>query len=70
MLDTSVVITNREKEILEHMIDGYSNKAIAYQLGIEPSTVRNHMANMMKKLDALNRTHTVVKAVQLGIIQL
>ncbi len=70
MLYTLVKITDREKEILEHVVGGDSNKVIAYKLGIEPSTVRNHMANMMKKLDALNRTHTVVKAVRLGIIQL
>ncbi len=70
MLDTSVVITNREKEILEHMIDGYSNKAIAYQLGIKERTVKAHMQNMMEKLEAHNRTHVLVKAVRLGVVQI
>lgn len=70
MLDTSVVITDREKEILEHMIDGYSNKVIAHRLGIKERTVKAHMQNMMRKLEANNRTHVLVKAVRLGVVQI
>jgi two-component system, LuxR family, response regulator FixJ len=45
-------LTRREREVLDLLTDGCSNKAIARDLGISPRTVEIHRANMMTKLDA------------------
>lgn len=51
---TDYHLTEREKEILQLLIAGKSNKEIAYLLGISPKTVSVHRSNMMKKLDVHN----------------
>lgn len=47
-------LTDREKEVLNMLIAGKSNKEIAYLLGISPKTVSVHRSNIMKKLDVHN----------------
>lgn len=44
------VLTPREREVLDGLIDGLPNKTIAYDLGISPRTVEIHRANLMTKL--------------------
>jgi len=53
-------LTKREIQILEHIVDGDTNKEIAHKLGISEVTVKNHVWSFMQKLDAKNRTHAVV----------
>lgn len=43
-------LTPREMDVLNGLVDGHSNKAIAYDLGISPRTVEIHRANLMGKL--------------------
>lgn len=43
-------LTPRERDVLNGLVDGQSNKVIAYDLGISPRTVEIHRANLMSKL--------------------
>jgi two-component system nitrate/nitrite response regulator NarL len=54
----------REREILSCLADGNSNKAIARQLGITEATVKVHMKNLLRKIDAVNRTQAALWAVK------
>ena len=53
-------LSKREVQIIEYIIEGDTNKEIAYKLGISEVTVKNHVWGFMQKLDAKNRTHAVV----------
>ena len=61
-------ITERETEILSYVACGYGNKQIAHALRISEQTIKNHMTSIMNKLDASDRTHAVVMAMQHGWI--
>jgi len=61
-------ITERESEVLSYVSRGYGNKQIANVLGISEQTIKNHMTSIMSKLDASDRTHAVVMAMQHGLI--
>jgi DNA-binding NarL/FixJ family response regulator len=63
-------VSTREKEIIKLMSNGLSNKQIAYNLHISTKTVKTHVAHIMKKLKAKNRTEAVVKAIRKGFIDL
>ncbi|QLY32303.1 response regulator transcription factor [Nocardia huaxiensis] len=52
-------LTERETEILELMSQGLSTRIMSSQLYIAESTVKMHIANTMRKLNANNRTHAV-----------
>jgi two-component system, OmpR family, response regulator VanR len=49
-------ITQREKELLKYLIQGYSNQKIAETLFISETTVKNHFVNLFKKMNVKNRT--------------
>lgn len=63
-------LSEREIEVLRLVARGQGNKEIADALGISASTVKNHLNNIMLKLDAGDRTHAVTIALQRGIIEL
>lgn len=48
-------LTSREEEILQLISDGYTNRKIADELVIQCGTVKNHVHNILKKLEATNR---------------
>jgi DNA-binding NarL/FixJ family response regulator len=52
---TSAKLTPREREIATLLGDGHTNKAIALRLGIEPTTVKNHVHNILEKLQVHRR---------------
>ena len=52
-------LSNREREVLDWLSEGSSNKAIARQLEISPRTVEIHRANMMHKLGARHAAEAV-----------
>ncbi len=52
-------LTPREREVLERLIVGHSNKVIAAQLGISPRTVEVHRARVMEKMQASSLSHLV-----------
>lgn len=45
-------LTDREREVLTHLVQGTSNKAMAYELGIAQRTVELHRSNVMSKMGA------------------
>ncbi|NUM75011.1 response regulator transcription factor [candidate division KSB1 bacterium] len=56
---SSVKLTPREVEIINHVAEGLSNKAIAQQLSIQTQTVKNHIHNILDKLQLHNRLQAV-----------
>jgi DNA-binding NarL/FixJ family response regulator len=63
-------LTLREKEVLELMAEGLTNKAIAVHLGISEFTVKFHVNAILNKLGAQSRTEAAIRAVRLGLINL
>ena len=63
---TKCPLTQRETVILSHIASGYINKEIAFMLGISPQTTKNHVSNILRKLDVSDRTRAVVLAMQHG----
>ena len=59
-------LTDREREILDLMAAGWGNQNIAQRLRLAPKTVRNHVSNVIGKLQAADRGEAVVRARQLG----
>jgi len=59
-------LTVRESEILECLLDGHSNKAIANRLEITESTVKIHMKSLLRKIDVQNRTQAAIWAMETG----
>jgi len=62
------LLTPRELEILELMSEGLSNRAIAGRLFLSVNTVRNHVRNMLAKLDAHSKLEAVAIATRRGLI--
>jgi len=54
-------LTRRQKEVIQLIVKGMPNKEIARKLKLSHSTVKVHVADIMRKLDAANRTHAVAK---------
>ena len=61
-------ITGREIEILRWVRDGKSNFEIAAELRISPLTVKNHVQKILRKLNVVNRTQAIGKALELRIL--
>jgi DNA-binding NarL/FixJ family response regulator len=59
-------LTAREREVLHLICGGYSNKEIADLLSLAEGTVKNHVSNLLVKLDARDRTRAALKALQQG----
>lgn len=55
-------ITQREKEILQHMVSGWDAKRIASELNISTLTVRKHIANIYEKLHVNSRAQIIMLA--------
>jgi two-component system NarL family response regulator len=66
---THASLTLREVEVLELVVDGESNKAIARRLEIEVGTVKSHMSAIMAKLGATSRTQAASIAASRGLIE-
>jgi DNA-binding NarL/FixJ family response regulator len=62
-------LTPRQLEILNSMSRGYSNAEIAKVFGINEFTVREHVANIMAKLDASNRAEAVATALRKSLLK-
>jgi DNA-binding NarL/FixJ family response regulator len=64
----SLGISVREREVLELLAAGRSNKEIARQLDVSPNTVKTHVAKLFGKLSARRRTEAILRARELGIL--
>jgi DNA-binding NarL/FixJ family response regulator len=57
-------LSARELEIAQHVAEGYSNKVIGMKLNLSDNTVRNHLANIMQKLNFHNRVQVATLMLQ------
>ena len=61
-------LTEREREVLSLMIEGWNNTQIAGKLTVSPSTVKSHVSNILSKLGVASRTEAVTLALRNRII--
>jgi two-component system response regulator NreC len=69
-LDSYERLTDREREILILVAEGYTNQQIANMLHVSPKTVDGHRGNLMSKLDLHDRTEVVKYALRKRLIDL
>lgn len=62
-----IELTARETEVLACIVQGFPNKLIARTLGMEVSTVKAHVTEVLRALDVTNRTQAVVAVARLGL---
>lgn len=62
-------LSNREREVLQAVAEGFSTKQIAEMLDVSVKTIEAHRANLMKKLDARSAVELTRCAFELGIIE-
>ena len=70
MSDTYDLLTPREREVLQLIAEGKSNKEAAATLFVSPTTIETHRARIMDKLDLHSTADIVLYAVRKGIVQL
>lgn len=63
------LLTRRECEVLQLMTDGQSNRAIGETLYISEKTVKNHVSNILQKMNRKDRTQAVVEAIKNGWVK-
>lgn len=61
-------LTRREREVLQLIVRGRSNKRIAFELGIAEKTVKTHVGHVLAKLGVTDRTQAALLAVREGIV--
>ena len=64
------ILTNREKEIFNLLIQNKSTKEISLKLNISEKTTRNHISNVIQKLGVNSRTQALVELIKLKCIKL
>ncbi len=64
------ILTKREHEVFELLIQNYSTNEIAEKLKISDKTVRNHISNAMQKLGVKGRAGAVIELLRLGELSL
>ncbi|GGY66297.1 DNA-binding response regulator [Cellvibrio zantedeschiae] len=64
----TVYLTDRELQILRLLVGGMSNKEIMHAVFLAEGTVRNHVSNILAKLECRDRTQAVLKALELGLV--
>lgn len=60
------ILTQREKEIFNLLINNHTTKEISKRLSISEKTVRNHISNVMQKLGVVSRSSAVVELLKLN----
>ena len=63
------LLSQREREVLKLIAEGYKNKEIATDLCISLKTVEKHRANLMKKLDLHNAAALTAYAIEQGLVE-
>jgi len=66
--DEEIPLTNREVQVLRHVAMGLSNREIGSSLDISIETVKEHVQNILRKLEAGDRTEAAVWAVKKGLV--
>jgi DNA-binding NarL/FixJ family response regulator len=60
-------LTSRERDVLDALTAGASTSQIAERPGVSDETVRNHISNVLTKLEVVHRTQAVLKARAAGL---
>ncbi|HSH78297.1 MAG TPA: response regulator transcription factor [Herpetosiphonaceae bacterium] len=60
-------LTDREREILGLIAQGYDNAEIVRRLVVSPKTVRNHISNIFSKLQVADRAEAIARAHEAGL---
>ena len=60
-------LSKREREVLDGLLSGHSNKQIADRVGLSEVTIKYHLKSLRSKLGARNRTHAALRAIELGM---
>jgi two-component system response regulator DegU len=63
------LLTRRECEVLQMLADGKSNRGIGESLFISEKTVKNHVSNILQKMNVNDRTQAVVSAIKNGWVE-
>lgn len=63
-------LTDREKEIFNLLIKNFTTKDIALKLKISDKTVRNHISNVIQKLEVKDRSQAILELIRLNEIKL
>lgn len=59
----------REREVMQHLVEGCTNDEIAQKMGISRDGVKMHMKHILDKLDARDRTEVVAQALIRGFVK-
>jgi DNA-binding NarL/FixJ family response regulator len=62
-------LTPREREVLEQIVEGHTNREIAQQLSLSVGTVKIHVEHIIAKLGVSDRTQAAVRAVESGLLR-
>ena len=65
--DDRALFTPRQREVLEFIVEGYSNKVIAAKMGISEATIKMHVTAIFKILEVTNRTQAAMTAKKNGL---
>jgi ATP/maltotriose-dependent transcriptional regulator MalT len=65
---TRGVLSDREREVLDLVSQGFQNAEIGHRLFISPKTVKTHLQNIYEKLNVSSRTEAAVKAKESGLL--
>ncbi|PQO35196.1 response regulator [Blastopirellula marina] len=65
---SDIPLTNREMQVLRHLALGLSNREIGRSLNISIETVKEHVQNILRKIDVTDRTQAAVWAVRRGLV--
>ena len=69
MDQSTSILTVREKQVIQLVCRGFTNKEIAQSLEITSRTVEFHLNNILKKLGVPNRTAAVTMAGKMGLLE-
>ncbi len=64
------ILTLREREVFELLVQNLTTREIAGKMFISEKTVRNHISNVMQKLNVKGRSQAVVELIRLGELKI
>lgn len=64
------ILTTREMEVFSLLVKNFTTKEISNELGISEKTVRNHISNVMQKLEVTSRTSAVIELLKLNLFEI
>lgn len=68
-VDLANTLTPREKEVLQHVTDGLTDREVGNRLAVSENTIKNHMKSVRKKLGVNNRVQATLTGLRLGIVK-